>query len=438
MEKESHPAFTGESKAPQAGDGFETTKESRRKKRRERRNDRARQHERAHAALEPLTIWVRTDPNRLQHPERETETKHEQEKAPEPEKQPERKAEVKPQKPEAKTDVKPPKIEKAPEKVEQPKPIEEEERKIPAPEAPNPKAPPKSEAAPEPMNNMPVFQELPRLDIRPRHFYTEPEVRQPNTTETEHDILPAATMAGETPAQPESEEKPSEQPATPAEKLQELAQQAAKRAQELQEKNQLTVEKELEPEAEKEPALPKPLEKQPARAEMNEHVRAIAGNKYEKTDIRMDLSELLDVAESIRLEGVSVAEMFRAERIDDEGLRRIITEFLRGERIEKSISEEILRQQLKYERDPQMRQVPLTAMQDTQAQHAQAQRPSRVRRGSRTQSMRHQADRIADRLAGGIDRAVEATENNPNAAKTIGGVLAVIVYFVILILIIRS
>lgn len=288
------------------------------------------------------------------------------------------------------------------------------------------------------MNNMPVFQELPRLDIRPRHFYTEPEVRQPNATETEHDILPAATIAGEAPAQPKTEEKPSEQPATPAEKLQELAQQAAKRAHELQEKNQLTVEKDPEPEAEKEPALPKPLEKQPARAEMNEHVRAIAGNKYEKMDIRMDLSELLDVAESIRLEGVSVAEMFRAERIDDEGLRRIITEFLRGERIEKSISEEILRQQLKYERDPQMRQVPLTAMQDTQAQHTQAQRPSRARRGSRTQSMRHQADRIADRLAGGIDRAVEATENNPNAAKTIGGVLAVIVYFVILILIIRS
>jgi hypothetical protein len=52
--------------------------------------------------------------------------------------------------------------------------------------------------------------------------------------------------------------------------------------------------------------------------------------------------------------------------------------------------------------------------------------------------MRRQADRIADRLAEGIDRAVETAENNPNIAKTVGGVLAVIAYFVVLILIIRS
>ena len=438
MVMESHPAFNGESRAPHAGGGFETSKESRRRKRKDRRNDRERQHERAHAALEPLTIWVRSDPNRLQHPERADEKKEAKEKAPEPEKR-EQKIEAEPKRPVIKVEAKPPKKEKAPEKVDQPEKIEEEERKIPAPETPKPQAQPKPEVAPDPMNNMPVFQELPRLDIRPRHFYTEPEVRQPNTTEIEHDILPAANIAGEAPAQPQTPEQPvAQSSSSPAEKLQELAEQAARRAHELQQKNQSTVE--AEPEPEQEPTLPKPQERQPSRVEMNEHVRAIAGNKYEQyeTDISMDLSELLDVAESIRLEGVSVAEMYRAERIDDEGLRRIITEFLRGQHIDKIISEEILRQQLRYERDPQMRQVPLTAMQDSQAQHSQVYQPAQPRRVKRTQSMRHQADRIADRLAGGIDRAVEATENNPNAAKTIGGILAVIVYFVILILIIRS
>lgn len=437
MVLESHPAFNGESKTHHAGGGFETPKETKRRRRRERRPERDRSQERAHAPLEPLTIWVRSDPNRLQHPDEPRKEKPEEQKAhihesrdqkaetkktekKQPNKHPEETAIVK----EPKKELEPPAAALAPDP--------RMEGAIPAPAVPKPerqKPEPKQQAA----EDMPAFQELPRLDIRPRHFYTEPEVRQPHTTETEHDILPAAQPEGskaEPPKQPDTEKQPAPQPAPKSEtlpqtgaQLQELAERNARRAAELLEKNQEA------------PELPAP-QKAPQPAELNEHVRAISGERYE-ADIQMGRDELLEVGDSIRIEGVSVSEMYRGERIDDEGLRRIIVEFLRGQRIEKIISEEVLRQQMRFERDPQLRQLPVTSAQDG-ATRSQAAASAKQRKAFNTQNMRRQADRIADRLAGGIDRAVETAENNPNAFKTIGGILAVIVYFVILILIIRS
>lgn len=440
MALETHPAFNGESKTPHAGGGFETSKETKRRRRRERRPERERSHERTHVPLEPLTIWVRTDPNRLQHPEDDRKEKQEKQK--------DQAREIQKQKSEAKKEEKkqPSKpVETADEATVPQK--EQELRKespantlapdprtegvIPTPAAPKPEQP-KPEAAPQAAEEMPVFQELPRLDIRPRHFYTEPEVRQPNATETEHDILPAAKAeeSKETsPKQPVAEQQPAPQPAPRSEglpqtgaQLQELAERNAKRAAELYEKNQEA------------PELPAP-QRAPQPAEQNEHVRAITGGH--ETEIRMDPRELLEVADSIRVEGVSLADMFHAERIDEEGLRRIIGEFLKGQRIEKTISEEVLRQQMRFERDPQMRKVPVSAMQDAPTR-SQASAEGRQRKTFNKQNMRRQADRIADRLAGGIDRVVENAENNPNIFKTVGGVLAVVVYFVILILIIRS
>lgn len=440
MALETHPAFNGESKTPHAGGGFESSKETKRRRRRERRPERERSHERTHAPLEPLTIWVRSDPNRLQHPEAEDKEKREKQKdqAPEvPSQKPEAKKEEKKQhtKPveaaavakESKKELEPRKEPKQPSFAADPR----AEGVIPTPEKPKPTQP-KAEATERPTENAPAFQELPRLDIRPRHFYTEPEVRQPNATEVEHDMLPAAKLEGgneQPPKQPVPEQQSAPQPAPKSERLpqtgaqlQELAERNAKRAAELFEKNQEA------------PELPAP-QKAPRPVEQNEHVRAITGGH--ETDIHMDPREILEVADSIRVEGVTLADMFHAERIDEEGLRRIIGEFLKGQRIEKVISEEVLRQQMRFERDPQLRQVPVNAMQGAPTR-TQTSGEVRQRKTFNKQNMRRQADRIADRLAGGIDRAVETAENNPNAFKTIGGILAVVVYFVILILIIRS
>ena len=385
-------------------------------------------HERAHAALEPLTIWVRSDPNHLQRPEKENKEKPKAEAKPE-------KSETAPEKKRnpVKADARPKAYERAPASVVPPEELLANigpEVTMPAPKVPRPNAEVKPYATPERTSAMPVYQELPRLDIRPRHFYTEPEVRQPNQTEIEHDILPPLIPLGETHAPEQSAPKPEqaveEQPLTPAMQLHELAAQKAKRAEGLEMKHQDIEAPEL---PEIKPAAP--------TAEVSEHVRAITDGEFE-TNTSMGMDELLEVAESVRIDGVSIAEMFRAERIDEEGLHRIISDFLRGRRIERAVAEEVLRQQMRFERDPQLRQIPLSATRDEAMAFAQANQREMQRRVFNAQTMRRQADKIADRLAVGIDRTVEAAENNPNIAKTVGTIVAVIAYFVVLILIIRS
>lgn len=440
MALETHPAFNGESKTPHAGGGFESSKETKRRRRRERRPERVRSHERAqHAPLEPLTIWVRSDPNRLQHPDEDRKEKQEKQKDQVHETRSQKQEADKEAKKQPSKSVKVASVVDGPVKEQEPRKESQANNLATDPRAevviPTPEAPkkPKTEYSQQPVEDTQAFQELPRLDIRPRHFYTEPEVRQPDTTETTHDMLPAAKPEVSKEAstkQPTQEQQQTSQTAPTSEalpqtgaQLQELAERNAKRAAELFEKNQES------------PELPAP-HKESQTSELNEHVRAITGGNYE-ADIMMGRNELLEVGESIRVEGVSVTEMYRAERIDEEGLKRIIVEFLRGERIEKIISEEVLRQQMRFERDPQLRQIPVNALQNTSTR-SQTPTNGRQRKAFNAQNMRRQADRIADRLAGGIDRAVETAENNPNAFKTVGGILAVIIYFVILILIIRS
>lgn len=439
MTMESRPAVDGEPRPPRAGDEFETSKEARKRRRKERRADKERAHERAHAALEPLTIWVRTDPNRLQHPDQpakeiaeKPKTEVREKVAPKVEPKP-HKQEVKVEhhKVEVKAEANPARQERAQVKevkIEDLIPKDEDVVAIPEPEVPKSNASKQEEVMQPSTQEMPVFQDLPRLEIRPRHFYTEPEVRQPGTTEIEHDILPSLNGSSESkPAETQTAPNPeivqADKMQTPAERLQELAAQKARRAEELEQKNL------------NEPELMEAQQVRP-RAEISEHVRAITGEKLE-SNINMDLGELLDVAESVRIEGVSVAEMFRVERIDEEGLRRIISDFLRGQRIERVVTEEVLRQQMRFERDPQLRQIPLTATQSAPTSQMQPAR-GQQRKVFTAKTMRRQADRIADRLAEGIDRTVEAAENNPNIFKTFGTIVAVIAYFVVLILIIRS
>ncbi len=437
MTMESHPAIDGEPKSSRTGGESEASKESKKRRRKERRADKERTHERAHAALEPLTIWVRTDPNRLQHPEEFSKEIAKKSKAaihentdPKVEiktqklevKPEERKLEIPAESMMAEQDQKPVKQVN----VEDLIPKAEEVAIIPEPVM-HKSASQKTEAVSPYTQEMPELQDLPRLEIRPRHFYTEPEIRQPGTTEAEHDILP--------PLKSSDMSRPAEKPASeqgavtaekvlsPAEQLQELAEQKTRRAEELERKNR------------EEPAHPEIRTSKP-KAEVSEHVQAIIDGKFE-SNTTMKLEELLEVADSVHVDGVSISEMFRAGRLDEEGLRRIMSDFLRGHRIERVVAEEILRQQLRFERDPQLRQIPLTAMQDDLGSRSQSER-AQQRKVFNKQTMRRQADRIADRLAEGIDRTVEAAENNPNMLKTFGAIVAVIAYFVVLILIIRS
>ncbi len=66
--------------------------------------------------------------------------------------------------------------------------------------------------------------------------------------------------------------------------------------------------------------------------------------------------ELKATAEKIKVHGVSLKEMVQLGSLDERSLRIVVAEFLEGGDVSAAVSREIKEKELKYERDPRMRQ----------------------------------------------------------------------------------
>jgi hypothetical protein len=160
--------------------------------------------------------------------------------------------------------------------------------------------------------------------------------------------------------------------------------------------------------------------------------------RSEQNQNSMDRSELLTLAGSIRIDGVSVKEMFSARRIDEQGLRRIVVEFLRGRDVRKILTQEIIREQLKFERDPQLRHPRRFAGGGKAATKAVGAVAGRAKKVADPQRAKHHAKRLGVNLMDGFDEAKEVIDAHPQIFKAGGGIAAVVIYTTILILLIKS
>ena len=69
----------------------------------------------------------------------------------------------------------------------------------------------------------------------------------------------------------------------------------------------------------------------------------------------MPRRELLKVAEKIIVEGSSLRQVYESHLVGERGLRRLITEHLRGKDIRKSLRREMVEREIDFERDPILR-----------------------------------------------------------------------------------
>ena len=69
----------------------------------------------------------------------------------------------------------------------------------------------------------------------------------------------------------------------------------------------------------------------------------------------MNRRELLKVAEKIIIEGSSLRQVYESHLVGERGLRRLITEHLRGKDIRKSLRREMVEREIDFERDPILR-----------------------------------------------------------------------------------
>ena len=71
----------------------------------------------------------------------------------------------------------------------------------------------------------------------------------------------------------------------------------------------------------------------------------------------MGRGELMRIAKEIKIEGISLKDIYNAKRIDKEGLQAVVEVYLRGGDVKKQLSEEILVKEQSFERDPLLRRV---------------------------------------------------------------------------------
>lgn len=198
--------------------------------------------------------------------------------------------------------------------------------------APAPKAESKTEI--EPPDLPPP---LPPEATSYRHFFwNEPSVTSPAEVKAEHAMLPTPESA---PAQPQQspEATPAPQPVLEAVPLHE------NREPDLPERAEQP--HPITPEAPK-PALQPTLE----AADMP----PVTTNLHET----LGFADLMKLAKKIKIDGISLREVFIARRIDENGLRAVVQEYLRGGDVRKQLTAEIINREKSFERDPAERHKP--------------------------------------------------------------------------------
>ncbi|MBC7708190.1 hypothetical protein H7Y63_03135 [Polaromonas sp.] len=81
-------------------------------------------------------------------------------------------------------------------------------------------------------------------------------------------------------------------------------------------------------------------------------VEAATAKKQAET---MSRSELLALSETVKVDGTSLRKIYETQLVSEKGLRRIITEHLRGGNISRALKREIVEKQIDFERDPILR-----------------------------------------------------------------------------------
>jgi hypothetical protein len=83
--------------------------------------------------------------------------------------------------------------------------------------------------------------------------------------------------------------------------------------------------------------------------------------KIQKNIETLNRIELLKLSEKIIVDGTSLREIYETHLVSEKGLRRLVTEHLKGGNIKKALRREIIEREIDFERDPAMRDVAVPA-----------------------------------------------------------------------------
>ena len=173
-----------------------------------------------------------------------------------------------------------------------------------------------------------------------------------------------------------------------------------------------------------------------AAEHMNENSSRTFGSRLPER--AMQRGELLALAKSISVDGVNVHEMYSVKRIDEDGLHRIVVEYLRGGDIKKVISQEVIRQQLRFERDPQLRSTLVETIEERRARSAAARLKSQTIELLDLRRAKDRTEHMAEFVQKELQHAKKLIKNNPKLLNTTGVMAIIVIYLTILIVVLSK
>ena len=193
-------------------------------------------------------------------------------------------------------------------------------------------------------------------------------------------------------------------------------------------------------EDDKPPLVPPPLA---SMAPRSPEFAPVQSSRYENT---LGKRELLRVAKDVKIDGISLKDIYEAGRIDEEGLRSIVGTYLRGGDVRKQLTKELIVKERSYERDPNVRH---TRLAEEQKRSKRGNRADRNESGllaslglgnvlESVQGVAQNAGKTAKSASGAVTRGAKIVQHdlidNSNTTDWISVTAVVILWSIILVL----
>jgi hypothetical protein len=100
----------------------------------------------------------------------------------------------------------------------------------------------------------------------------------------------------------------------------------------------------------------------------------------------MNRVDLLKISQKMFVEGTSLRQIYETHLVGEKGLRRLVTEYLKGGDVQKVLRKEIVEREIDFERDPIMRDLASTSSADSRSSSAVLQQMINQAEGTVTAS----------------------------------------------------
>jgi|GEM_PF-2493162 len=137
-----------------------------------------------------------------------------------------------------------------------------------------------------------------------------------------------------------------------------------------------------------------------------------------KVERQLGKRELMSVAKDIKVDGISLKELYKANKIDEDGLREVVRTHLRGGDVRQQLAKEVVIKEKSYELDPVLRQQYMHGERERETSPSKSSHNRESRTGNVSQTLGAVGGVLGSAAAGTGSVARSAKQAISKGAKT--------------------